>query len=206
MVKSGVPSGYTVIVKPGYTMRASNPSDGYPDAQVVIQAASPGSATIQPPSGLNGFFISHHHHVIEGFVVTGAAIGLKLGPHDPGNTGPVVGVVARHNEVHNNSSNGIQFTEALDGVAELNTVYQNSQNGISYSGNGSVIHANVVYANAQFGIYIKDGIDHQIWDNDVYNNAKGDLKIQGSLIRPGRTAPWAADLLRERDHRQRRIR
>jgi Right handed beta helix region len=185
MVKTGVPSGYTVIVKPGvYHESVESKRDGYPDAQVVIQAASPGSAVIQPPSGLNGFFVSHHHHVIEGFVVTGSAIGLKLGPHDPGNTGPVVGVVARQNQVHNNSSNGIQFTEALDGVAEFNTVYQNGQNGISYSGNGGVIHDNVVYANAQFGIYIRDGIDHQIWDNDVYSNARGDLKIQGSLIPP----------------------
>ena len=140
---------------------------------MVIQASPPGSVTIQPPSGTNGFFISHHHHVVEGFIVTGATIGLKLGPHDPGGTGPVVGVVARDNEVHNNSSNGIQFTNALDGVAEFNTVYQNSQNGISYSGNGSVIHDNVVHTNAQFGIYIKDGIDHQVWDNTVYNNGLG---------------------------------
>ena len=189
-VKHAQPLGYTVIVKPGvYEESVESKRDGYADAQVVIQAASPGSVTIQPPSGLNGFFISHHYHVIDGFVVTGATIGLKLGPHDPGNTGPVVGVVAMHNEVHNNSNNGIQFTEALDGVAEFNTVYQNSQNGISYSGNSSLIHANVVYSNAQFGIYIKDGIDHQVWDNTVSNNVKGDMKIQGTLVPPPGSQP-----------------
>jgi parallel beta-helix repeat protein len=185
MVKTGTPPGYTVIVQPGvYHESVESKRDGFPDAQVVIQASPPGSVTIQPPSGTNGIFISHHYHVIEGFVVTGATIGLKLGPHDPGGTGPVVGVVARDNEVHHNSSNGIQFTNALDGVAESNTVYQNNQNGISYSGNGSVIHDNVVHTNAQFGIYIKDGIDHQLWDNTVYNNGIADLKIQGSVISP----------------------
>jgi parallel beta-helix repeat protein len=99
-------------------------------------------------------------------------------------------VVARDNEVHNNISNGIHYTNALDGVAESNTVYQNSQNGISYLGKGSVIHDNVVHTNTQFGIYIKDGIDPQVWDNSVSNNAKGELNIQGSLISPLGGQPW----------------
>src|SRR5262245_49343912 len=93
-VKRAEAIGFTVIVKPGvYQESVESKRDGYADNLVVIQAASPGSVTIQPPSGLNGFFISHHYHVIDGFVITGATIGLKLGPHDPGNTGPVVGVV-----------------------------------------------------------------------------------------------------------------
>jgi parallel beta-helix repeat protein len=189
IVKGAQASGYTVLVNPGvYQESVESKRDAFADAQVVIQAASPGSVTIQPPSGTTGFLIQHHHHVVDGFIVTGATIGLKMGPHTSGD-GTVVGLIARDNEVHNNSSNGIQFTSALDGVAEFNTVYQNGQNGLSYSGNGSTIHDNVSHTNAQFGIYIKDGIDHQVWNNTAYNNSKGDIKILGSLVPPPGSQP-----------------
>jgi hypothetical protein len=61
-----------------YNESVESKRDGFPDEQVVIRASSAGSVTIDPPSGTNGFFISHHHHIVEGFVITGATNGLKL--------------------------------------------------------------------------------------------------------------------------------
>jgi parallel beta-helix repeat protein len=176
--------GYTVVVQPGvYNESVESKRDGLPDNPVILRAASPGTVTIQPPPGTPGFFISHHHHVVDGFVVTGAGIGLKLGPHDGGD-GPTSGLVARNNTVHSNSNNGIQFSNAVDGVAEFNTVSQNGQNGISYSGNGSMIHDNTATMNGQFGIYVKDGVDHRVWSNTASNNTKGNIKILGSTLPP----------------------
>lgn len=188
--RKGVPlDGYTVVVQPGvYNESVESKRDGLPGNPVILRAASPGTVTIRPPAGRNGFFVSHHHHVVEGFIVTGATIGLKMGPHDGGD-GPTAGLVARRNQVSGNTNNGIQFTQAVEGIVEFNTVSQNGQNGISYSGSGGTIHDNVVQANAQFGLYVKDGIDHRVWNNVVENNGKGDVKIEGSLLPPpgGRT-------------------
>jgi DNA-binding CsgD family transcriptional regulator len=131
LVKGRYPSsGYTVIVNPGfYPESVESKYDGLANDPVVVKAASPGSVTIQPPAGSNGFFISHHYHVVDGFIVTGATVGLKMGPHDHGD-GPVEGLVVRYNQVHHNSNNGIQFSNGINGVAEFNRVYQNSQNGL----------------------------------------------------------------------------
>jgi parallel beta-helix repeat protein len=73
--------------------------------------------------------------------------------------------------------------------ASFNTVYQNGSSGLNYSGNGSVIHDNIVSNNAQFGIYVRDGINRQVWNNTVSGNVNGNLKILGSQIPPpgGRT-------------------
>ena len=63
----------------------------------------------------------------------------------------------------------------------------NGHNGISYSGNSSLIHDNIVHHNTQFGIYVKDGVDHQVYDNTAYLNGTGDddnIKILGSTIPP----------------------
>lgn len=181
--------GYTVIVQPGtYNESVQSKRDGLSTEPVTIKAATPGTVTIRPPTGQNGFFISHHYHVVEGFVVTGATIGLKMGPHDGGD-GPVSGLVARRNQVTGNSNNGIQFTNAVEGIIEFNTVFQNGQNGIQYSGIGSTVHSNTVQSNTQFGIYVKDGVGHRLWNNVVSNNAKGDFKILGATLPPpgGRT-------------------
>ncbi len=172
--------GYTVVVQPGlYEESVESKRDGSPDAPIVIRAAIPGTVTVRPPTGATGVFVSHHHHVIEGLVVTAGTVGLRLGPHDGGD-GPVVGVVARNNVVHANSSNGIQFSNAVGGVAQGNTVYGNGRNGILYSGNGSRLQSNVVTGNAQFGIYVRDGVDHVVCENSVYDNAAGNVKIAGS--------------------------
>jgi parallel beta-helix repeat protein len=185
MAQNGNPAeAYTVIVKAGtYEESVESKRDGLVDAPVTIKAASAGTAIIQPPSGTNGFFISHHYHIIDGFVVTDARIGLKMGPHDNG-SGPVVGLVVRNIDVSGSNNNGIQFSNAVDGVIEFNKVNQNGLNGISYSGNSSRIHDNVVTGNAQFGIFVRDGVDHQVWNNTVSNNASGNLKIQGALLPP----------------------
>lgn len=182
-------AGYTVIVQPGvYHESVESKRDGLLTEPVTIKAATPGTVTIQPPTGQNGFFISHHYHIVEGFIVTGATIGLKMGPHDGGD-GPVSGLVARKNQVSGNSSSGVQFTNAVEGVIEFNTVSQNGQNGVQYSGVSSTIHDNTIQSNAQFGLYVKDGVDHRLWNNIVSNNAKGDFKIMGATLPPpsGRT-------------------
>jgi parallel beta-helix repeat protein len=187
--KGVVLDGYTVVVAPGvYTESVESKRDGLSAAPVVIKAASAGAVTIRPPAGQNGIFISHHHHVIEGFVVTGGTVGIRFGAHDGGD-GPVNGLVARHNRVFGNSNNGIQFMNAQNCVAASNTVHGNGLNGLNYSGNGSVIHDNVVYDNANFGVYVRDGINHQVWNNTAHGNPNGDIKILGSQVPPpgGRT-------------------
>ncbi len=187
--KGVVLDGYTVVVAPGlYLESVESKRDGLSSAPVTIKAGTPSTVTIQPPPGSNGVFVSHHHHVIDGLVITGGTIGLRLGAHDGGD-GPVNGLVARNNTVYGNSNNGIQFMNAQNCEASFNTVYQNGLNGINYSGNGSAIHDNLVYSNANFGIYVRDGINHQVWNNVAYGNPGGDIKVQGSQIPPpgGRT-------------------
>ena len=180
--KGVVLDGYTVVVAPGLYMESvESKRDGLATAPVILKAATPGAVTIKPPAGSKGLFVSHHYHVIDGFVVTGGSIGLRLGAHDGGD-GPVNGIVVRNNQVTGSSSNGIQFLNAQNGEAAFNTVSQAGSSGINYSGNASAIHDNVVYGNATFGIYVRDGINHQVWNNTAYGNPSGDIKIVGSQI------------------------
>jgi parallel beta-helix repeat protein len=179
--------GDTVLVKPGtYGESVESKRDGTPTSLIVLRSTVVGGAVIQPPAGTNGFFISHNYHTLDGFKVTGAVTGMKLGAHDGGN-GPVVGLLIQNNTISNNSSNGIQVTNGLSTEIAFNTVFGNGQNGISYSGNSSLIHDNVVHDNAQFGIYVKDGVDHQVFNNQAYGNAGGDLQILGSLLASAKT-------------------
>jgi parallel beta-helix repeat protein len=187
--KGVVLAGYTVVVQPGIYMESvESKRDGLSSDPVTIRAATRGAVTILPPPATNGFFVSHHYHVIDGFIVTGGNIGIRLGAHDGGD-GPVNGVVAQYNQVSGNSNNGIQFANAQNGIAAFNTIYQNGQDGINYEGNGSAIHDNTVHDNGRFGIYVKDGTNHQVWNNAVYNNAGTNIKVDGSQIAPpgGRT-------------------
>jgi parallel beta-helix repeat protein len=180
-------AGDTILVQPGtYTESVESKRDGSDNAPITFQAN--GVVTVRPPTGTPGFFVSHDHLIIDGFTVTGGTVGLRLGPHDGGD-GPVAGLVARNNVVTNNSSNGIQFANAVHGVAEFNTVSQNGQNGISYSGNSSQIHDNTANSNGQFGIYVKDGVNHQVWNNSASGNTTGNIKIQGETIPPPGSAP-----------------
>jgi len=179
--------GDTVLVKPGtYMESVESKRDGTATALLTLRSFTAGAAIIQPPSGTNGFFISHSYHVIDGFGVTNAVNGIKAGPHDTTN-GPVVGLLVQNNVVYGNSNNGIQFNNGLSGEIAFNTVYQNGQNGIEYEGNASLIHDNVVHDNAQFGIYVRDGVDHQLANNQAYNNASGDIKMLGTLLQTDRT-------------------
>lgn len=180
-------AGDIIRVQPGtYTESVESKRDGTANAPITFQAN--GTVTIRPPTGAPGFFISHDHIIIDGFTVTGGTIGLRLGPHDGGD-GPVAGLIARNNVVTANSNNGIQFSNAVDGVAAFNTTSQNGQNGISYSGIRSQIHDNIANSNSQFGIYVKDGINHQVWNNSASGNTKGNLKILGETIPPPGSAP-----------------
>jgi parallel beta-helix repeat protein len=180
-------AGDTILVQPGtYTESVESKRDGSTSSPITFKAN--GAVTVRPPAGSPGFFVSHDHIIIDGFTVTGGTLGLRLGPHDGGD-GPVAGLIARNNVVTGNSSNGIQFSNAVDGIIEFNTASQNGQNGISYSGNSSQIHDNTANSNGQFGIYVKDGIDHQVWNNSASGNTKGNIKIQGVTIPPPGSAP-----------------
>lgn len=180
-------AGDSILVQPGtYNESIESKRDGLTSAPITFKAS--GAVIIQPPTGTPGFFISHNHIVIDGFTVTGGTIGLRLGPHDGGD-GPVSGLIARNNIVTGNSNNGIQFTNAVGGIVEFNTTSQNGQNGISYSGDSSKIHDNTTNSNGQFGIYLKDGVDHQVWNNSASGNTKGNIKILGITIPPPGSAP-----------------
>lgn len=50
--------------------------------------------------------------------------------------------------------------------------------------------------NGQFGIHVKDGIDHQVWENIASNNTKGNIKIQGLTIPPPGSAPIGQRIIR----------
>jgi hypothetical protein len=180
-------AGDTILVQPGtYPESVESKRDGSNSAPITFRTN--GAVTVRPPTGTPGFFVSHDHIVIDGFAVTGGTIGLRLGPHDGGD-GPVAGLIARNNVVTNNSNNGIQFSNAVDGVAEFNTASQNGQNGISYSGTSGQLHDNTANSNGQFGIYVKDGVNHQVWNNSASGNTKGNIKIQGETIPPPGSAP-----------------
>jgi parallel beta-helix repeat protein len=115
--------------------------------------------------------------------VTGATIGIRLGAHQGG--GSVVGLLVQNNTVFLNTSNGIQVTSGLSTEIAFNTVNNNGSNGISYSGNSSLIHDNVVHHNGQFGIYVKDGVDHVVYDNTAFGNTQ-------SISRSGRNTSHPA--------------
>ena len=77
----------TLLILPGlYTSKLESVRDGTAAAPINIRAADPGTVTIQPPSG-SAVYIGHHHHTVEGLVVTGGSIGLQMGrtsrPRDP---------------------------------------------------------------------------------------------------------------------------
>lgn len=179
-------AGDTLIVQAGtYNESIESKRDGSEEAPITIQAN--GTVLIQPPAGKPGFFVSHNHTIIDGFTVSGGTIGLRLGPHDGGD-GPVAGIIVRNNTATGNSNNGIQFVNAVKCVSEYNTASNNGQNGISYSGNSSQIHDNIANSNGQFGIYVKDGVDHQVWNNTATGNVGANFKIQGATIPPPGTS------------------
>jgi parallel beta-helix repeat protein len=105
--------------------------------------------------------------------------GAPRGGPDPGAGGP-------RQRGYGNSADGLQFRSASGGRAEFNTGHDNGISGLKYMGNGGVIHDNTAYGNGEFGIYVRDGVDHQVWDNTAYGNAKGNIKIPGSTLPP----PW----------------
>jgi hypothetical protein len=146
-----------------------------------------GTVIIRPPFGRIGVYIQHHHHVVDGLAIEGGTVGLKLGPHRRDDW--IVGVISRYNKVSGCGSDGIQFRFGVNGIVEFSTAFQNGQSGIKYSGNDGVIHDNVGHTNGDFGIYVTDGVNHQIWNNQAFGNGKKGLQILGSTIPPpgGRT-------------------
>ena len=117
---------------------------------------------------------------IDGFRITGANQGLKLGAHDGG--GNIVGLLIQNNKISGSSSNGINVENGLNVEIAFNIIFDNGANGITHGGNSSLIHDNVVHDNAQFGIYVRDGVGHQVFDNTAFNNGQADLQIVGETI------------------------
>jgi parallel beta-helix repeat protein len=178
-------AGSTILVNPGTCAeRVESKRDGTKAARIVLKSMVPGGAIIQPPAGTNGFFISHNYHTIDGFKVTGAFQGLKLGPHEVAD-GPVIGLIVQNNRINGNTNNGIGVSNGAKIEIAFNTLKNNGANGISYSGNSSRIHDNIVQQSAQFGIYVKDGINHLVYDNTAFQNGIGDddnIKILGLTL------------------------
>ena len=175
-------AGDTIMVAPGtYAEQVESKRDGSQGAPIKIVSATPLAAIVQPPAGLNGFFISHNYHTIDGFMVRQGFKGMQLGPHDAGN-GPIVGVLVQNNTITDNTNNGIKVNNGLQVEIALNLIKLNGQNGIVYSGNASLIHDNVVRDNGLYGINVKDGVDHQVYDNTFANNTNADLKMDGTTI------------------------
>ncbi len=162
--------------------------DGAPGAPVVLRSRARGKAVVRPPAGSNAFVITHDHHVVDGFKIKDAAQGIRLGPHEVAD-GPVTGFLGRRSRVIGSSSNGISVVNGVDVEIALNQVKRSGANGISCSGGASRIDDNVVHHNLQFGIYVRDGVDHRVYDNEAYANGTGDddnVKILGA------TAPTPA--------------
>ena len=182
-------AGDTVMVAPGtYAEQVESKRDGIgpspalpQGAPIKIVSATPLAAVIQPPAGLNGFFISHNYHTIDGFTVRQGFKGMQLGPHDAGN-GPIVGVLVQNNTITDNTNNGIKVNNGLQVEIALNKIKLNGENGVVYSGNASLIHDNVIRDNGLYGINVKDGVDHQVYDNTFANNTNADLKMDGTTI------------------------
>lgn len=188
-IKKGVEcafAGDTVSVSPGtYAESVESKRDGTAAAPIVLRASDAGDAIVRPTAGGDeGFFVAHSYITVDGFKVKGGTTGMKIGPHDGGG-GPVVGVLIENNVVSNNTVEGIKVTNGLNVEIAFNKIANNETNGISYSGNGSVIHGNSVSGNGQFGIYVKDGAGHDVYDNVAQNNGTSpddDLKILGTTL------------------------
>jgi hypothetical protein len=160
--------------------------DGTAGAPITIKCQVAGLCQWAPPAGTNGFFVSHNHHVLDGFAVVGGNMGIRWGAHEGGD-GPLFGGVIQNNSVEDPANNGIQCANCQGVEIAFNTVSGAGQNGIRYQGNGGVIHDNASDANAQFGLYVVDGIDHQVWANAASGNGAGQIQILGALLLPQRT-------------------
>lgn len=175
-------AGDTVIVAAGtYAESVESKRDGSAGSPIVIKAETAGTAIVQAPAGTNGFVISHNYNTIDGFTINVSRTGIQAGFHDGSSTAPVIGVLIQNNTVTNAANNGIQVPGGLNVEIAFNTVQQSGKNGIVHNGNASLIHDNLVKNNGQFGIYVKDGVDHQVYDNVVTGNADGNLQIVGTL-------------------------
>ncbi len=151
--------------------------DGAAGAPIAIRCQEAQLCVWTPPAGTNGFFVSHDHHVIDGFKVTGANKGIVFGAHDGG--GPLVGGVIQNNLVQGANSNGIDCDSCQGVEIAFNTVRAGGHNGIRYHmGNGSLIHDNIVRNNQQFGIYVEGGSGHQVFANTATGNNGGGTQIQ----------------------------
>ncbi len=191
--------GDTVSVKAGtYVENVESKRDGSLGAPIRIFSETPLGAIVQPASG-NAVFISHSYITIDGFKIVGGSKGVNAGPHD-GTNGPVIGVLIQNNEISNASDNGVKVLNGQGVEIAFNTIKNNGKNGIVHNGNMSLIHDNVVQNNGQFGIYIKDGVDHQLYDNTVTNNASGNLQILGTLL-PTPNATYYVDCVNGDDAR-----
>ncbi len=184
--------GDTVIVGPGVYAGAESRRDGTATYPIVLRSSRPGGAVIQAGPAASGLLVTHDHHTVDGFVVTGSLNGIQMGPHEVGD-GPVRGLVAINNVVHDNAAVGLKFTNAEGGQALHNVVYGNGGDGILYSSfnrnsttaytsRDAMILNNLVLGNGangdgEYGITITSGEGHQVINNTVHGNLLGGVRL-----------------------------
>jgi hypothetical protein len=162
---------------------------GSAGAPITIKAATPGSVIVDPPSGsgLNGFFITHAYHTIDGFIVTGATSGNGIQVQGDGTT---AGIVITGNQVFANNQVGIKVVSAGGVSITHNIIHHNLHEGIIYKdGTRANIFNNLVYTNGigidgGFGIEISSGNGHKVINNTVYQNFTGGIRLGTSTGTP----------------------
>jgi len=175
----GAQAGDSVIVMPGvYTETVESKRAGSSGKPILIRAATPGTVTVDPPSGSAGFFISHNFHTIDGFIVTGSSVnGIQV----DGGAGSLTGIIISGNHVFGNGSAGIKLSSVTAASVMHNVVNNNTKDGILYSGAQANIFNNLVYSNfgtgGEYGITISTGTGHKVTNNTVYGNVKGGIRL-----------------------------
>lgn len=169
------------LAEPAGTIESKR--DGAAGAPITIACEVPRGCLLSPPAGTNGFFVSHNHHVIDGFKIVGGNIGIRVGPHDVGD-GTLFGGVLQNNHVQNAGNNGVQCANCQGVEIAFNLVRSSGQNGIRYVGTGDQIHDNIVRNNALFGIYVEGDGDHHVVDNIATGNNGGPSAPQIQIVGP----------------------
>jgi len=174
-------AGETVLVLPGvYAVNVESLKDGSADAPITIRAETPGTVTVQPPSG-SGIYLAHNYNVVDGVKIVGGVTGVQMGPYKNTN-GTVTGLVVRNAVISSTTGIGIKFTNSSNGTAAHNIVQNCGKDGVYYSGNGAVLFNNLIYNNGlnltgEYGLTLASGSGHQVTNNTIYNNRNGGLRL-----------------------------
>lgn len=182
---NAISSGDTVLVKPGIYNEGGLETN---DDSITLRADPRRQATIVGAPGNEAVFIENTGVVVEGFLITGGSIGIRVHGHSG---------TARDNVIYNNTLHGIFFNAVDDGIAEDNIVHSNGGMGIRYSeGDRGVIRNNLVYKNGSLGDW---GISLEPTSTNLANRIEGntvDRNVNGIRITsPGSGIPAAGTIL-----------